>query len=44
MKKSKNVAEVAKAGSAVATAKPDFSLIDEDLLKSRIHTIRGGAR
>ena len=41
MKKSENVAEVAKAGSAVVTAKPDFSLIDEELLKSRIHTIRG---
>ena len=41
MKKSKDVAEVANAGSAVAAAKPDFSLIDESLLKSRIHTIRG---
>ena len=41
MKKSKDLAEVANAGSAVAAAKPDFSLIDESLLKSRIHTIRG---
>ena len=41
MKKSKEVAEIANAGSAVAAAKSDFSLIDEELLKSRIHTIRG---
>lgn len=41
MKKNKDVAKVANAGSAVAAAKPDFSLIDENLLKSRIHTIRG---
>ena len=39
MKKDK--ADIANAGSAVAAAKPDFSLIDESLLKSRIHTIRG---
>ena len=32
---------MAYAGRAVAAAKPDFSLIDENLLKSRIHTIRG---
>ena len=51
MKKSKDMtgaADVAKAeiaaanaGSAVAAAKPDFSLIDENLLRSRIYTIRG---
>ena len=41
MKEKDAVADVANAGSAVAAAKPDFSLIDEDLLKSRIHTIRG---
>ena len=35
------VAKVANAGSAGAAVKPDFSLIDECLLKSRIHTIRG---
>ena len=35
------VANVANAGNAVAAVKPDFSLIDENLLKSRIHTIRG---
>ena len=35
------VANVANAGGAVAAVKPDFSLIDENLLKSRIHTIRG---
>ena len=34
MKKSKDVTKVANAGSAVAAAKPDFSLIDESLLKS----------
>ena len=33
-----NMAYVNKAATA---AKPDFSLIDEELLKSRIHTIRG---
>ena len=32
---------MADAGRAVPAAKPDFSLIDENLLKSRIHTIRG---
>ena len=31
----------ASAAGAVAPKKPDFSLIDEDLLKSRIYTIRG---
>ena len=41
MKEKDVVAEVANAGSAVAAAKPVFSLIDENLLKSRIHTIRG---
>ena len=35
------VANVANAGSAGAAVKPDFSLIDENLLKSRIYTIRG---
>lgn len=35
----KNVA--ASAAGAVAPKKPGFSLIDEDLLKSRIYTIRG---
>lgn len=35
----KNVA--ASAAGAVAPKKPEFSLIDEDLLKSRIYTIRG---
>ena len=32
---------VASAAEAVAPKKPEFSLIDEDLLKSRIYTIRG---
>ena len=32
---------VASAAGAVAPKKPEFSLIDEDLLKSRIYTIRG---
>ena len=32
---------VASASEAVAPKKPEFSLIDEDLLKSRIYTIRG---
>lgn len=41
MKEKDAVADVANAGSAVAAAKPDFSLIDENLLKSRIHSIRG---
>jgi hypothetical protein len=31
----------ASAAEAVAPKKPDFSLIDENLLKSRIYTIRG---
>ena len=31
----------ANAAEAVAPKKPEFSLIDEDLLKSRIYTIRG---
>ena len=31
----------ASAAEAVAPKKPEFSLIDEDLLKSRIYTIRG---
>ena len=31
----------ASAAGAVAPKKPGFSLIDEDLLKSRIYTIRG---
>ena len=31
----------ASAAGAVALKKPEFSLIDEDLLKSRIYTIRG---
>lgn len=31
----------ASAAGAVAPKKPEFSLIDEDLLKSRIYTIRG---
>ena len=34
-------ADATDAGRVVAAAKPDFSLIDENLLKSRIHTIRG---
>ena len=34
--------DVAASGAgAVAPKKPEFSLIDEDLLKSRIYTIRG---
>ena len=41
MKKDEDVANVANAGRAIAAVKPDFSLIDESLLKSRIHTIRG---
>ena len=41
MKKNKDVVEIANAGSAVTAAKPDFSLIDENFLKSRIHVIRG---
>ena len=41
MKNSNDVAKVAYVGSAATAAKPDFSLIDENLLKSRIHTIRG---
>ena len=41
MKKENAMADATDAGRAVATAKPDFSLIDENLLKSRIHTIRG---
>jgi hypothetical protein len=32
---------VASAAGGVAPKKPEFSLIDEDLLKSRIYTIRG---
>ena len=32
---------MASAAEAVAPKKPEFSLIDEDLLKSRIYTIRG---
>ena len=34
MKKSKELAEIANAGSAVTATKPDFSLIDENLQKS----------
>jgi len=34
-------ASAASAAGAVAPKKPEFSLIDEDLLKSRIYTIRG---
>ena len=42
MKKEENaVAGATIADGAVAPAKPDFSLIDENFLKSRIHTIRG---
>ncbi len=41
MKKENAVADATDAGRAVTAAKPDFSLIDENLLKSRIHTIRG---
>ena len=41
MKKENAVAGATIADGAVAAAKPDFSLIDEDFLKSRIHTIRG---
>lgn len=41
MKKENAVADATDAGRVVAAAKPDFSLIDENLLKSRIHTIRG---
>jgi hypothetical protein len=41
MKKCNDEAEVANVGSAVAATKPDFSLIDENFLKSRIYTIRG---
>ena len=33
--------EMAPQGADAAVAKPDFSLIDENLLKSRIYTIRG---
>ena len=32
---------MASAAKAVAPKKPEFSLIDENLLKSRIYTIRG---
>ena len=41
MKKCNDEAEVANIGGAVAATKPDFSLIDENFLKSRIYTIRG---
>jgi len=41
MKKSNDVAEVAEVGNAVVAAKHEFSLIDENFLKSRIYTIRG---
>ena len=41
MKKENAVADATDAGRAVTAAKPDFSLIDENLLKSRIHTIGG---
>ena len=41
MKKENAVTDATDAGRAVTAAKPDFSLIDENLLKSRIHTIRG---
>ena len=33
--------ELAPQGADAAVTKPDFSLIDENLLKSRIYTIRG---
>ena len=39
MKKDK--ADIANVDSAVAAAKPEFPLIDENLLKTRIYTIRG---
>ena len=41
MKKENAVTDATDAGRAVTAAKPDLSLIDENLLKSRIHTIRG---
>ena len=41
MKKCNDEAEVANIGGSVAVTKPDFSLIDENFLKSRIYTIRG---
>ena len=41
MKKCNDEAEVANIGGSVAAIKPDFSLIDEKFLKSRIYTIRG---
>ena len=39
MKKDK--ADIANVGSAVAAAKTEFPLIDENLLKSRMYIIRG---
>ncbi len=39
MKKDK--ADIANVGSAVAAAKLEFPLIDENLFKSRIYIIRG---
>lgn len=39
MKKDK--ADIANVGSAVAAAKTEFPLIDENLLKSRIYATRG---
>ena len=41
VKKCNDGAEVANIGGSVAAIKPDFSLIDENFLKSRIYTIRG---
>lgn len=39
MKKDK--ADIANVGSAVVAAKAEFPVINENLLKSRIYTIRG---
>ena len=41
MKKSKDKTENANVGGAVTATKPEFSLINEDLLKSKIYMIRG---
>ena len=41
MKNSKDKTENANVGGAVTATKPEFSLINEDLLKSRIYMIRG---
>ena len=41
MKKSKDKTNIANADSIISAAKSEISLINEDLLKSRIYTIRG---